>query len=148
MMHSIARFALIAAVLLAVPASAEESDGTPSAAPKVVTVGVEIVGFHPVSDVKKHADSVADVQALIEAGKDYAAVEKVYTAGAGTHGKNLQSFSTKFAAKATMQDEPVAKELAGNVPAVQHNFTLVVLGIVLVSVLPVTYEIWQARKEP
>ena len=111
MMHSIARFALIAAVLLAVPASAEESDGAPSAAPKVVTVGVEIVGFHPVSDVKKHADSVEDVQALIEAGKDYAAVEKVYTAGAGTHGKNLQSFSTKFAAKATMQAEPVATEL-------------------------------------
>ena len=38
--------------------------------------------------------------------------------------------------------------LFGNVPAVQHNFTLVVLGIVLVSVLPVVYEIWQARKEP
>lgn len=35
----------------------------------------------------------------------------------------------------------------GTIPAVQHNFTLVVLGIVGVSVLPVIYEIWQARKE-
>ena len=111
MMHIVARLALITAVLLAVPASAEESDGAPSAATKVVTVGAEIVGFHPVSDVKPHAESVADVQKLIEAGNDYAAAEKVYTEGYSTQNKTLQSFSTKFAAHATMQDEPVAKEL-------------------------------------
>lgn len=35
---------------------------------------------------------------------------------------------------------------AGNIPAVQHNFTLVVLAIVAVSVLPVIYEVIQARK--
>ena len=29
----------------------------------------------------------------------------------------------------------------------QHNFTLVVLGIVVVSVVPVIYEIWQARND-
>jgi hypothetical protein len=28
----------------------------------------------------------------------------------------------------------------------QHNFTLVVLAIVAVSVVPVIFEIWQARK--
>lgn len=36
--------------------------------------------------------------------------------------------------------------VAGNIPAVQHNFTLVVLAIVAVSVLPVIYEVIQARK--
>lgn len=35
----------------------------------------------------------------------------------------------------------------GNLPAVQHNFTLVVLAIIAVSVLPVVWEIMQARKE-
>lgn len=35
----------------------------------------------------------------------------------------------------------------GNIPAVQHNFTLVVLAIVAVSVLPVVWEVIQARKE-
>mmetsp|Transcript_7100 Transcript_7100/g.11189 ORF Transcript_7100/g.11189 Transcript_7100/m.11189 type:complete len:81 (-) Transcript_7100:253-495(-) len=35
----------------------------------------------------------------------------------------------------------------GNLPAVKHNFTLVVLGIVVVSVLPVIYEIWQGIQE-
>ncbi|KAF8071019.1 dedA [Scenedesmus sp. PABB004] len=35
----------------------------------------------------------------------------------------------------------------GNMPVVQHNFTLVVLGIVAVSVLPVAWELWQARRE-
>jgi len=35
----------------------------------------------------------------------------------------------------------------GNIPAVQHNFTLVVVGIVVVSVLPVVWEVIQARKE-
>ena len=34
---------------------------------------------------------------------------------------------------------------AGNIPAVAHNFTLVVLAIVVVSVLPVVWEIWQVR---
>lgn len=37
--------------------------------------------------------------------------------------------------------------LFGNLPFVQHNFTAVVLAIVAVSVLPVIYEIWAARKE-
>jgi membrane-associated protein len=35
----------------------------------------------------------------------------------------------------------------GNIPVVQHNFTLVVLGIVAVSVVPVIYEVIQAGKE-
>ena len=35
----------------------------------------------------------------------------------------------------------------GNLPVVQHNFTLVVLGIVAVSVLPVILEVLAARKE-
>ena len=35
----------------------------------------------------------------------------------------------------------------GNLPAVQHNFTLVVLAIVAVSVLPVLWEVYQARRE-
>lgn len=35
----------------------------------------------------------------------------------------------------------------GNLPIVQHNFTLVVLGIVAVSVLPVILEVLAARKE-
>lgn len=35
----------------------------------------------------------------------------------------------------------------GNVPAVHENFSLVVLGIVVVSVLPVVYEVWAARRE-
>lgn len=36
----------------------------------------------------------------------------------------------------------------GNLPFVQHNFTLVVLAIVAVSVIPVVIEVIQARKEP
>lgn len=35
----------------------------------------------------------------------------------------------------------------GNLPFVQHNFTLVVLAIVAVSVVPVLYEVIQARRE-
>jgi membrane-associated protein len=35
----------------------------------------------------------------------------------------------------------------GNLPVVQHNFTLVVLGIVAVSVLPVVLEVMAARRE-
>lgn len=35
----------------------------------------------------------------------------------------------------------------GNLPVVQHNFTLVVLGIVAVSVLPVILEVIAARRE-
>ncbi len=37
--------------------------------------------------------------------------------------------------------------LFGNLPIVQHNFTAVVLAIVAVSMLPVMYEVWTARKE-
>jgi membrane-associated protein len=36
--------------------------------------------------------------------------------------------------------------LFGNVPVVQKNFSLVALGIVLVSVLPMAYEILKARR--
>lgn len=35
----------------------------------------------------------------------------------------------------------------GNFPVVQHNFTLVVFGIVLISVLPVIFEVLAARSE-
>ncbi len=35
----------------------------------------------------------------------------------------------------------------GNLPVVQHNFTLVVLAIVAVSVLPVVFEVLAARRE-
>ena len=35
----------------------------------------------------------------------------------------------------------------GNLPFVQHNFTLVVLAIVAVSVLPIAYEVWVARQK-
>lgn len=35
----------------------------------------------------------------------------------------------------------------GNVPAVHDNFSLVVLGIVAVSVLPVVYEVVAAKAE-
>ncbi len=35
----------------------------------------------------------------------------------------------------------------GNLPVVQKNFTLVVLGIVVVSVVPVVLEIMAARRE-
>lgn len=35
----------------------------------------------------------------------------------------------------------------GNLPVVQHNFTLVVLGIVAVSVLPVLLEVMAAWRE-
>ena len=33
----------------------------------------------------------------------------------------------------------------GNIPVVKSNFTLVILGIILVSVLPVVIELWRAR---
>ncbi|KAK9813226.1 hypothetical protein WJX72_011017 [[Myrmecia] bisecta] len=36
----------------------------------------------------------------------------------------------------------------GNLPFVQHNFTLVVLAIVAVSVLPIAWEIWAAKRKP
>lgn len=35
----------------------------------------------------------------------------------------------------------------GNLPVVQHNFTLVVLGIIAVSVVPVALEVLAARRE-
>jgi membrane-associated protein len=36
----------------------------------------------------------------------------------------------------------------GNFPVVKENFELVVVGIVLVSVLPVAWEMWSARRRP
>jgi membrane-associated protein len=36
--------------------------------------------------------------------------------------------------------------LFGNVPAVKKNFTLVLLAIVFVSVLPALFEVWKARR--
>ena len=35
--------------------------------------------------------------------------------------------------------------LFGNIPIVKENFTLVILGIVAVSLLPVAFEIWRGR---
>jgi membrane-associated protein len=35
----------------------------------------------------------------------------------------------------------------GRIPVVQDNFSLVVLGIIFVSVLPVVYEVWKHRSE-
>ena len=35
----------------------------------------------------------------------------------------------------------------GNVPAVHNNFSLVVLGIIVVSVLPVAYELIVSKAE-
>jgi membrane-associated protein len=35
----------------------------------------------------------------------------------------------------------------GNLPAVKSNFKLVVVGIIVVSVIPVLIEVWNARKE-
>lgn len=34
----------------------------------------------------------------------------------------------------------------GNIPLVKENFELVVVGIIVVSVLPMIYEIWKARQ--
>ena len=34
----------------------------------------------------------------------------------------------------------------GNLPAVKHNFTLVILAIVALSLMPMAYEYWQNRK--
>ena len=34
----------------------------------------------------------------------------------------------------------------GNIPIVKSNFELVVIGIIVVSVLPMVYEIWKARR--
>lgn len=36
----------------------------------------------------------------------------------------------------------------GNIPVVQKNFELVVLGIIFVSVLPMVVEVWKARRKP
>lgn len=35
----------------------------------------------------------------------------------------------------------------GNIPIVKQNFELVILGIVLISVLPIVLEVWKARKQ-
>jgi membrane-associated protein len=34
----------------------------------------------------------------------------------------------------------------GNIPSVRKNFTLVILAILVVSVMPIIYEIWKARR--
>jgi membrane-associated protein len=34
----------------------------------------------------------------------------------------------------------------GNLPGIKHNFTLVILGIIVVSFVPVVVEFWKARK--
>jgi membrane-associated protein len=36
--------------------------------------------------------------------------------------------------------------LFGNIPAVKHNFSLVVIGIIVVSLLPTVVEWWRSRK--
>lgn len=35
----------------------------------------------------------------------------------------------------------------GNIPVVKRNFTLVILAIIILSVLPMVYEYWRARRE-
>ena len=35
----------------------------------------------------------------------------------------------------------------GNIPSVRKNFTVVILAILVVSVLPIVYEVWKARRE-
>jgi len=35
----------------------------------------------------------------------------------------------------------------GNIPSVRKNFTMVILAILVVSVMPIAYEIWKARRE-
>jgi membrane-associated protein len=35
----------------------------------------------------------------------------------------------------------------GNIPSVRKNFTMVILAILVVSVLPIIYEAWKARRE-
>jgi membrane-associated protein len=36
----------------------------------------------------------------------------------------------------------------GNIPVVKDNFTLVILGIIVISVMPAVIEYWRARSEP
>jgi membrane-associated protein len=38
--------------------------------------------------------------------------------------------------------------LFGNIPWVKDNLTLIVIGIVVVSVLPVAVKVWQERRAP
>jgi membrane-associated protein len=40
----------------------------------------------------------------------------------------------------------LAGDLFGNVPAVKNNFSLVILAIVVVSLLPALYEVLRARR--
>ncbi|MFH2118250.1 MAG: DedA family protein [Candidatus Paceibacterota bacterium] len=35
----------------------------------------------------------------------------------------------------------------GNIPSVKHNFSLVILGIIAISVLPIIWEAWQAKRK-
>ncbi len=37
--------------------------------------------------------------------------------------------------------------LLGNLPAVKHNFSIVVFAIVGISLLPVLFEVWAAKRE-
>ncbi|HSX85809.1 MAG TPA: hypothetical protein VLE50_10405, partial [Cellvibrio sp.] len=34
----------------------------------------------------------------------------------------------------------------GNLPVVRKNFTLLILGILVLSIMPIVYEAWKARK--
>lgn len=36
----------------------------------------------------------------------------------------------------------------GNLPVVQNNFSLVVIAIILISVMPAVYEVWKERRQP
>jgi len=35
----------------------------------------------------------------------------------------------------------------GNIPSVRKNFTLLIMAILVVSVLPIVYEFWKAYRE-
>jgi membrane-associated protein len=36
----------------------------------------------------------------------------------------------------------------GNVPVIKNNFSLVAIGIVAVSVMPIFIEFWRSRRQP
>jgi len=36
----------------------------------------------------------------------------------------------------------------GNMQVVKDNFSLVILGIIILSILPMVWEIWRMRREP
>lgn len=41
----------------------------------------------------------------------------------------------------------VAGNIFGNLPVIKQNFHIVIVAIIIISVLPVVYEAWKARKE-